>query len=82
MNEKQERTRKRDLALQAFYRKVQELIKELESKYPELRLMDDEPNDTRTEKRSHKPLARDNILYLHGIGEAQNGESGKAKTHG
>jgi hypothetical protein len=75
MDKKKERLRKRDLALQGFYRKVQGLIKELDSKYPELRLMDDEPNDTTTEKRSHKSLARDNILYLHGIGEAQNGDT-------
>ena len=44
--------------------------------------MDDEPNDTITEKRSHKSLAGDNILYLHGIGEAQNAESEKAKSRG
>jgi len=67
MNEKQERTRKRDLALQSFYRKVQEMMKALESKYPELVLVNDEP--------INKPLARSNILYLYGIGEAQNGDA-------
>jgi hypothetical protein len=74
MTNKEIKRRKRDLSLKAFFRKVQGLIKELEWKYPELKLVDNEP--------SSKTLARSNILYLHGIGEAQNGKSGRAKTRG
>ncbi|HUV59420.1 MAG TPA: hypothetical protein VMW09_04835 [Desulfatiglandales bacterium] len=74
MNKKEEKVRKRDLSLQSFYLKVHGLVKGLESKYPELKLVNDEP--------SNKPLARSNILYLHRIGEAKNAESGKAKNRG
>ena len=74
MDKKKEELRKRDLALQAFFRKIQASVKELEQKYPELKLVDNES--------VKKPLAKNNISYLHEIVEAQNEGSGKAKTHG
>jgi len=74
MDEKKEKLRKRDLALQAFFRNIQASVKELEQKYPELKLVDNEP--------INKPLVKGNISYPHEIVEAQNGASSKAKTHG
>ncbi|HUV58813.1 MAG TPA: hypothetical protein VMW09_01720 [Desulfatiglandales bacterium] len=44
MDEKKGKLRKRDLALQAFFMKVQGLIKELESKYPELVFIEEARN--------------------------------------